>query len=131
MFQVSVYCLQTDDCVSHVSAVNLFDGCTSLHRTIEGGDNVQIVKALLEEDATCLNVQNDAGLSPLHLACTNGRKKTIEILLVGVGEEFLLLTVSQPVDWHLCSWYSSIRCIHDPLTAISVPFTSTLWHVTV
>ncbi|XP_071103515.1 serine/threonine-protein phosphatase 6 regulatory ankyrin repeat subunit B-like isoform X3 [Haliotis cracherodii] len=70
-----------DDCVSHVSAVNLFDGCTSLHRTIEGGDNVQIVKALLGEDATCLNVQNDAGLSPLHLACTNGRKKTIEILL--------------------------------------------------
>ncbi|XP_067685629.1 serine/threonine-protein phosphatase 6 regulatory ankyrin repeat subunit B-like isoform X2 [Haliotis asinina] len=70
-----------DDTISHVSAVNLFDGCTSLHRTIEGGDNIQIVKALLAEDASCLNVQNDAGLSPLHLACLSGRKKTIEILL--------------------------------------------------
>lgn len=75
--------LNTDGIVSHVCAVNLFDGNTPLHRTIEGGDYVDIVTALIEADAAVINVQNDAGLTPIHVACRLGRKKIIEKLLVG------------------------------------------------
>ncbi|XP_070186884.1 ankyrin-1-like isoform X2 [Littorina saxatilis] len=70
-----------DGLVSHVCAVNLYDGSTPLHRAVEHGDNLQLVKLLLTADKTCINIQNNAGLSPLHLACKLGRKKVIELLL--------------------------------------------------
>jgi ankyrin repeat protein len=70
--------------VSHICAVNLFDGNTPLHRTIEGGDSVAIATALIEADAAVINMQNDAGLTPIHLACKLGRKKILERLLVGL-----------------------------------------------
>ena len=73
-----------DGLVSHVCAVNLFDGSTALHRAMEFGDNCQLVKVLMAADKTCINIQNDEGLSPLHLACKLGRKKVIELLLVSM-----------------------------------------------
>ena len=74
----------SDGIVSHVCAVNLFDGNTPLHRTIEGGDNPAIVSALLEADPAVINMQNDAGMTAVHLACKLGRKKVLEKLLVGI-----------------------------------------------
>ena len=63
-------------------AVNLFDGSTPLHRAIEGGDNPVIVNRLVEADGAVINMQNDAGLTAVHLACKLGRKKVLESLLV-------------------------------------------------
>ncbi|KAK6166591.1 hypothetical protein SNE40_023246 [Patella caerulea] len=74
-----------DSLVSHVCAVNLFNGNNALHYTIQGGDNLPIIKNLLTADISCLNVQNDDGLSPLHLACKLGRRKSIEVLLAYEG----------------------------------------------
>ncbi|XP_025086256.1 ankyrin-1-like isoform X4 [Pomacea canaliculata] len=74
-----------DGLVSHVCAVNLFDGSTALHRAIEHGDDYQAVRQLLIADPACLNLQNSRGLSPLHLACKLGRKKVIEMLLATEG----------------------------------------------
>ena len=88
-------CPCADGLVSHVCAVNLFNGSTALHRAIEFGDNCQLVKALVVADKTCVNTQNDHGLSPLHLACKLGRKKVIELLLVSV----LLLVFSVGGWW--------------------------------
>ena len=68
--------------MSHVCAVNLHDGNTPLHRTIEGGDNSTIATALLDTDGAVINMQNDAGLTPIHLACKLVRKKIVAYLLV-------------------------------------------------
>lgn len=68
--------------VSHVCAVNLFDGNTPLHHAIEKGDSVSIASALIEADSAVVNMQNDSGLTPTHLACKLGRKKVLEKLLV-------------------------------------------------
>ena len=68
--------------VSHVCAVNLFDGNTALHSAIEAADSVAIAEALLDADSTVINIQNDAGFSPMHVACQHGRKKTLRHLLV-------------------------------------------------
>lgn len=76
--------LSSDGITSHVCAVSLSNGSTALHRAIEHGDDYQAAKLLLTADSTCLNLQNDAGLTPLHLACKLGRKKVIELLLVGI-----------------------------------------------
>ena len=68
--------------VSHVCAVNLFDGNTALHSAIEAADSVAIVEALVDADSAVINIQNDAGFSPIHVACLHGRKKTLRHLLV-------------------------------------------------
>ncbi|XP_060583022.1 ankyrin-3-like isoform X2 [Ruditapes philippinarum] len=83
-----------DGIVSHICAVNLFDGNTPLHRTIEGGDNVAIATALIEADAAVINMQNDAGLTPIHLACKLGRKKILERLLMVPGIDLNLPTLN-------------------------------------
>lgn len=75
------YCI-VDSIVSHVCAVNLYNGNTPLHRTIEGGDNVVIATLLVEADGVVINMQNDAGFTPIHLACKLKRKKILEKLLV-------------------------------------------------
>ncbi|XP_076452363.1 uncharacterized protein LOC143287987 isoform X2 [Babylonia areolata] len=76
-----------DGLVSHVCAVSLRDGSTALHRAIEQGDSYQLVRALLTADRTCINLHNDDGFSPLHLACKLGRKKIIEMLLTTEGTD--------------------------------------------
>ncbi|XP_041374461.1 ankyrin-3-like isoform X2 [Gigantopelta aegis] len=83
--------------VSHISAVNLYDGCTPLHRAVQGADNHSVVRALLKLDNFCLNSQNDAGLSALHLACSLGRKKVIDVLLAQEGIDLNVRTL----DGHL------------------------------
>ncbi|XP_052243498.1 serine/threonine-protein phosphatase 6 regulatory ankyrin repeat subunit B-like isoform X2 [Dreissena polymorpha] len=82
-----------DSVVSHVCAVNLFDGNTPLHRCIEGGDHVDIVQALLNADRAVVNIQNDAGLSPVHMACQLGRKKTLKQMLGVEGVDLGLVTL--------------------------------------
>lgn len=71
--------------MSHVCAVNLFNGDTPLHRAIEGGDSPVIVSSLVEADCAVINMQNDAGLTAIHLACKLRRKKVLENLLVSVN----------------------------------------------
>ncbi|CAH1788028.1 unnamed protein product [Owenia fusiformis] len=70
----------SDKMVSHVCAVNAKDGATALHRTIQSGDHYQIILLLVECDQTCVNIQDDHGLSPIHLACKLGRRKIVEKL---------------------------------------------------
>ena len=74
--------LSTDGIVSHVCAVNLFTGNTPLHCALEGGDSVIIVSMLLEADNAAINMQNTAGLTPVHMACKYRRKKSLQVLLV-------------------------------------------------
>jgi hypothetical protein len=100
--------LLSDGVVSHVCAVNLFDGSTSLHRAVESGDNVPLVKVLLAADKTCINIQNDAGLSPLHLACKLGRKKVLEHLLVSIPHRCHPRYCCQMSSLSLLSWPSSV-----------------------
>ncbi|XP_053375016.1 serine/threonine-protein phosphatase 6 regulatory ankyrin repeat subunit A-like isoform X2 [Mercenaria mercenaria] len=83
-----------DGIVSHICAVNLFDGNTPLHRTIEGGDYSVIATNLVEADGAVINMQNDAGLTPVHLACKLGRKKILEKLLTVNGIDLNLLTLN-------------------------------------
>ncbi|KAL4220754.1 hypothetical protein ACF0H5_021148 [Mactra antiquata] len=83
-----------DSIVSHVCAVNLFDGNTPLHRTIEGGDNVVMATILIEADSAVINMQNDAGFTPVHLACKLKRKKILGKLLATKGVDLNLLTLN-------------------------------------
>ena len=100
-------CSCADGLVSHVCAVNLFDGSTALHRAVEFGDNCQLVKALVTADKTCINIQNDKGLSPLHLACQLGRKKVIQLLLVS----FLCVCVRGRVRACMCVYLRENVCV--------------------
>ena len=70
--------------VNHLCATSYSDGGTVYHRTIEGGDNITVLKALLDIDQSAINIQDNNGLSPLHLACRLGRRKIIEQLLVRI-----------------------------------------------
>ena len=72
----------TEIMVSHLCAINPKDGVTVYHRLIEGGDNVGILDLLLEADHSGVNMQDNHGLSPLHVACLMKRKKTVEKLTV-------------------------------------------------
>ena len=76
------YCTFVDGLVSHVCAVNPTNGCTALHLTIDKGDNPKIVSLLLDADSTCVNMQDNKGLTPLHYACRQKRKKCVDMLLV-------------------------------------------------
>lgn len=71
-----------DGLVSHVCAVNPNNGCTALHLTIDKGDNPKIVSLLLDADSSCVNMQDNKGLTSLHYASRQKRKKCVELLLV-------------------------------------------------
>ncbi|XP_064598268.1 serine/threonine-protein phosphatase 6 regulatory ankyrin repeat subunit C-like [Liolophura sinensis] len=92
-----------DNKVCHVCAVNLLDGNTALHRTIEGGDNLQVAQLLLQHDPAVAHTQNFQGYSPLHFACKFGRKKIVQMLLSLPDIDVHCLTADgqQPED--LCS----------------------------
>ncbi|XP_060074269.1 ankyrin-3-like isoform X2 [Ylistrum balloti] len=83
-----------DGFVSHVCAVSLRDGSLPIHRCLEGGDHHTIVESLLQADTTCINTQNSAGLTPLHLACKLIRKKSLDKLLATDGIDINLLTLT-------------------------------------
>lgn len=80
-----------DGLVSHVCAVNPNSGCTALHLTIDKGDNPKIVSLLLDADSSCVNMQDNKGLTPLHYASRQKRKKCVELLLVS----FILVKAEQ------------------------------------
>ncbi|KAL5005602.1 hypothetical protein ScPMuIL_016760 [Solemya velum] len=100
-----------DGLVSHVCAVNPFDGCTPLHRALEGGDNSQVVYVLLFSDASCINTQNTDGLTPLHLACKLGRKKSLEKLLMVEGIDLNLLTLDAKLPEEMTTNRSIVKMV--------------------
>nr|KAG5709649.1 hypothetical protein BaRGS_027674 [Batillaria attramentaria] len=100
-----------DGLVSHVCAVNLTDGNTALHRAVEHADNHQMVKVLLEADPTCIAIQNDLGLSPLHLACKLSRKKVIEQLLMVEGIDLNARTLDSLLPEEMTTNKSIIRMV--------------------
>ena len=67
--------------INHTSAINVVDGCCAVHRTIEVGDNVEVVKRLINKDPFCVNIQEHNGFSPLHLAAILRRKAIIKFLI--------------------------------------------------
>ncbi|WAR03280.1 ANR50-like protein [Mya arenaria] len=101
-----------DSVVSHVCAVNLFDGNTPLHCTIEISNNTVIASALIDADSSVVNMQNDAGLSPVHMACRYGRKKILEKLLSVEGVDLLLVTLAGQLPEELTRNKTLIRMVH-------------------
>ncbi|XP_055327631.1 uncharacterized protein LOC129580901 [Paramacrobiotus metropolitanus] len=67
--------------INHVSAINVVDGCCAVHRAIEVGDNVSVVRLLIKKDPFCANIQEHNGFTPLHLAVVLRRKSIIKYLL--------------------------------------------------
>lgn len=100
-----------DGLISHVCAVSQQDGSTALHRTVEHGDNYQMVKVLLAADPSCVNIQNNAGLSALHLACKLGRKKIIEQLVGAEGIDLNVQTLDNLLPEEMTTSKSVIKMV--------------------
>ncbi|XP_074651870.1 uncharacterized protein LOC141906456 isoform X2 [Tubulanus polymorphus] len=79
--------------ISHVCATNTRNGRTAVHRTIEYGDNLNIFAALLSTDENCVNIQDNEGIGPIHLACKLGRKKIIERLMMSQSVDLNVRTL--------------------------------------
>ncbi|XP_071943055.1 uncharacterized protein [Antedon mediterranea] len=70
--------------VNHLCARNLQEGSTCLHRAVECADQKRGLKALellLDTDKLVANIQNNAGLTPLHLACQLERRLIVKKLI--------------------------------------------------
>ncbi|XP_023931037.1 ankyrin-1 isoform X1 [Lingula anatina] len=102
-----------DGKVSHVLAINPRDGCTALHRAIEGGDNYSIALLLVEADLNCLNMQDHAGLAPLHLACKLVRKKTVEKLTQLKGIDLNIRTLEGKLPHEMAANKSLAKMVHN------------------
>ncbi|XP_033728424.1 LOW QUALITY PROTEIN: ankyrin-1-like [Pecten maximus] len=100
-----------DGFVSHVCAVNFLDGSMPIHRALEGGDNHLILESLLRADVTCINTQNSAGFTPLHLACKLVRKKSLDKLLTTDGIDINLLTLTGQLAEETSSNKSVIKMV--------------------
>ncbi|MCX6639445.1 MAG: ankyrin repeat domain-containing protein [bacterium] len=59
-------------------AIPLF--AAEIHDAVQGGD-LKVVKTLLKQDKTLLNVKDQAGNTPLHLAAQNGHFKLVKYLV--------------------------------------------------
>ncbi|KAL3857650.1 hypothetical protein ACJMK2_012297, partial [Sinanodonta woodiana] len=100
-----------DGIVSHVCAKNLFDGCTPLHRAVEGGDNSDLVVALVETDRVGLNMQNDAGLTAVHFACKLGRKRVLAKLLEFEDTDISVFTLNGQLPEEMTSNKTIIKMV--------------------
>uniref|UniRef100_A0A0B6ZJK8 Uncharacterized protein n=1 Tax=Arion vulgaris TaxID=1028688 RepID=A0A0B6ZJK8_9EUPU len=70
-----------DGLISHVCAMNLYDGTNVLHHTIRNSDAPHVLSAFLDVDPTPLNMQDDRGETALHISCRLRRKKCVELIL--------------------------------------------------
>lgn len=68
--------------VNHLFATSARDGATAYHRAVQFADKLACLNLLLSADQTAVNVQDLAGLSPLHVACRLNRKTIVKKLLV-------------------------------------------------
>jgi len=68
--------------VNHLYAANTRDGATAYHRAVQFADKLPCLNALVTADSAGINVQDSAGLSPLHVACKLGRRTIVKRLLV-------------------------------------------------
>ncbi|XP_076459845.1 uncharacterized protein LOC143292985 isoform X3 [Babylonia areolata] len=100
-----------DGVVSHVCAVSHGDGSTALHRAVQQGDSTHMARALLTADPSCVNLQNDAGLSPLHLACQLGRKRITQLLLSTEGVDVNARTLDSLLPEEMTTSKRTIRLV--------------------
>uniref|UniRef100_A0A2C9LW87 Uncharacterized protein n=1 Tax=Biomphalaria glabrata TaxID=6526 RepID=A0A2C9LW87_BIOGL len=70
-----------DGLVSHVCAVNLFDGTTALHQALKTADALNIVVLLVTTDPNVLCIQDEKGETVIHTASRLNRKKCLEFIL--------------------------------------------------
>ena len=70
--------------------VNLVDvtNSTALHKAVHT-DNDEILMALLCVDDIIVDVIDDNGKTPLHIACENGQMKTVQLLLTRQADPYL------------------------------------------
>ncbi|XP_070570826.1 poly [ADP-ribose] polymerase tankyrase-1-like isoform X1 [Ptychodera flava] len=69
--------------INHLCDYNFRDGSTCLHRAVEcSSENraIEIIQSVLEKERSCVNMQDYAGLTPLHLACSQGKKHMVKML---------------------------------------------------
>ena len=62
-----------------LTAVNAF-GCTYMHYAVHYS-GVAIIRLLIKKEPSIIDFVNDAGISPLHIACEKGKIEVVEILL--------------------------------------------------
>lgn len=106
-------CIFHDGLVSHVCAVNPNNGCTALHLTIDKGDNPKIVSLLLDADSSCVNMQDNKGLTPLHYASRQKRKKCVELLLSVEEIDVNILSLNGSLAEDLTTDKSVIKLINS------------------
>ena len=75
--------------VNHLYATSTRDGATAYHRAVQFADKLPCLNVLLAADPAAVNVQDSAGLSPLHVACKLGRRTIVKRLLVRPVRYFL------------------------------------------
>jgi len=68
--------------VNHLYATSVRDGATAYHRAVQFADKPACLNLLLSVDQSAINVQDSAGLSPLHVACRLNRKTIVKKLVV-------------------------------------------------
>ena len=68
--------------MNHLFATSTRDGATAYHRAVQFADKLPCLNVLLAADTAAINVQDSAGLSPLHIACKLGRRTIVKRLLV-------------------------------------------------
>lgn len=106
-------CIFHDGLVSHVCAVNPNNGCTALHLTVDKGDNPKIVSLLLDADSSCVNMQDNKGLTPLHYASRQKRKKCVELLLSVEEIDVNILSLNGSLAEDLTTDKSVIKLINS------------------
>lgn len=82
MQSADVIVVESGSQVNHLYATSTHDGATAYHRAVQFADKLACLNLLLSADQAAVNVQDSAGLSPLHVACSLNRKTVVKKLLV-------------------------------------------------
>ena len=68
--------------MNHLFAMSTRDGATAFHRAVQFADKLSCLDLLLSAEQAAINVQDFAGLSPLHVACRLNRRAVVKKLVV-------------------------------------------------
>jgi ankyrin repeat protein len=87
-----------------VCSLFFFGGCLPIHRAAYDGD-FDKVKEIIEGDPSQINVQDEQGFTPLHLASGKGHTEIVEFLL-NHGADIELETCTGHTPMMLAAWYA-------------------------